>query len=76
MLVRHNANIDIDELERAIGSMKLMKGNEPDAIDAAMYHGAIMALDVLMNGRAKTYEDYLVMFEARCFGGVKVHDDE
>lgn len=67
MLVRHNANIDTDEMERARGAMKMQLAHEDDREDAAVYKGGIIALDVLLNYRAKDYRDFLVLFERLAF---------
>lgn len=67
MLVRRNSNIDTDELERAIGVLKMQMKNEDNAIDKAMYQGAINALGIIYDGHVKSYEDFLVIFERYCF---------
>lgn len=74
-LVRRNSNIDTDELERAIGVLKLHFKNEGNAIDAAVFKGGIQALEIILDGHVKTYEDFAVMFEGRCFNGVKTCGD-
>ena len=73
MLVRHNVNVDVDELERARGVLKLAAMREDAADDRACYIGAVCALDTIIKGSPKTYEDYVVIFERlafdKCTGG-------